>query len=547
MLKGISIHNFRGILQSDIKDFNHINVFIGEFGSGKSTVLDAIYLLKLRREGGNCLKRVMKRRTGRTPDLTSLWYSYEPDHEVAIRYALENSSYEVHLQAHPTDPTRVRLNSLADEAPADAEISWAGEFYLGTVATGSEQIFAGKIALLDNEMLRQVSDIEREVLDPMKKKPLDQKFAEMLTDVFHTSKGYEFLSASPRQQQEYRCYLALKDTRVRIDDVSDGLRNGLSILSTACMLTDTALLLEEPENSMYPRALDKLLKILIHVCRSNRVQLFVTTHRPEVLASLVEHGKELVTIFHFSRKDGEVNAAPSEWNDTRILLDIGWDVGKLAKGYEKYVIVEGDGDKLVLDESFRRLKGVIPENLWITIIPSGGIHGKFVQMLRALLSTGREIFALPDLDDKSPHERRRQIEQSVRLLSSQGYNLSPTQDDVIKISKGDINTHFRLSNILPCGDPKGLREKGFDFKSFSMDDYILETIILNPRIWNVVGITEQKLQEAKKCVNSKSALYEIVRMDTEGVKKLIQGSSLPDGLIQIVRTVAGEGGSELRD
>jgi predicted ATPase len=542
LLKGISIRNFRGILQSDITGFNQFNVFIGEFGSGKSTVLDAVYLMKLNFEKGDCLKRIMTRRTGstRTPDLTSLWYTYQPSHQISVKYAFQDSSYEVQLQTNPGDPTRVNVNTIADGGHASAQVLWNGDSYQGTIAVGKEEIPARKVVLLDDEMLRRVFDIEREILDPMKKMPLDRKFLEMLNGIFPTSEGYEFLSASPRQPQDFRCYLTLKDAKVRIDDISDGLRNGFAILSTAFMLTGTILLLEEPENNMYPKALDKLLEGLVRVCKSNRVQLFVTTHRPEVLASLVDYGKELTTIFHFSRKDGDVRAVPIEWNDTRILLEIGWDVGKLAKGYEKYVIVEGDTDKLVLDESFHKLKGVIPESLWITIVPSGGIDGKFVDVFKALLLTGKEIFALPDLDNKSSDERRKQLEQSVRQLGSQGYTISSTENGVIEVSKGDIRSDFRLENILPCGDPNGLKAKGFDFKSFSMDDYLLETILLNPQMRGDLAISDENLKESKKCRDAKSAVRYIMRLDNERIRKLIRNSSLPDGLIQIVRAITGK-------
>jgi len=334
--------------------------------------------------------------------------------------------------------------------------------------------------------------------------------------------------------------LELGDARVRIDDISDGLRNGVSILSTACLLRDTALLLEEPENNMHPKALDRLLEALVHVCKSNQTQLFVTTHRPEVLASLVEYGKEMVTIFHFSRKDGEVRVSPSQWNDTRILLDLGWDVGRLVKGYEKYVIVEGDRDKLVLDESFQKTKGVLPERLWITIIPARGLDRNFNVVLKALLPTQREIFALPDLDKKSLDDRRNQLAQLVKQLNSESYDVQEKDDVVILSGKGMTNS-LKLKNILPLGDPHGLSKRGFRFESFSMDDYLLEAILLNGKMWSTLGIVGEDVEKGKKCKNSKSVLEDIMKMNNEKIRTLVKdASSLPDGLVQIVKMIAGD-------
>jgi AAA15 family ATPase/GTPase len=41
-IQSISIQNFRGIRESELKDFADVNVFVGRNNSGKTTVLEAI-------------------------------------------------------------------------------------------------------------------------------------------------------------------------------------------------------------------------------------------------------------------------------------------------------------------------------------------------------------------------------------------------------------------------------------------------------------------------------------------------------------------------
>jgi len=534
LLRGISIHNFRGIKQFHIEGFNQINVFIGEFGSGKSTILDAVYLLRLGPEREGCLKRVLSRRTGRTPDLRSCWYGYVLEEPVEVRYELESSSYRIQLRVNPNAPDRVVLTTETNGNPVDAEVYWPLSWYTGAVAVGKEGSFAKGTTLLDAEMFRRISESESGMLGPMKERRLDEEFLRILKETFYTLEGFEFLAASPRQK-EFRCFVSFKDARVQIDDVSDGVRNGLVILSTAFMLKDTALLLEEPENHMYPKALDKLLKALVQLCKSNRLQLFVTTHRPEVLASLVEHGKELATVFHFSRENGEVRASPILWNDAKILIELGWDVGKLVKGYEKYVVVEGPRDMLVLDRCFKRLKGVSPENIWITILPSRGIDRNVVEVVKAILPTEREIFVLPDLNKKSPAERRKQIVDSLKRMSSEGYEILE-REGIVMFSKGTIRTRLKLKNILPLGDPRGLEDIRLKFESFSMDDYLLEIILQNSSIWSSLEIFEEDIARSKQCTNSKSAIN-MMRLSDEKVERLLQDCSLPKGLVEIIDTI----------
>jgi len=50
---------------------------------------------------------------------------------------------------------------------------------------------------------------------------------------------------------------------------------------------------------------------------------------------------------------------------------------------------------------------------------------------------------------------------------------------------------------------------------------------------------KKELKQGNICADSKSVLRDVMKMDVERVKKLIQGSSsLPDGLNQIVRAIA---------
>jgi len=543
LLKGISIRNFRGIRESKIDGFNQINVFIGEFGSGKSTILDAIYLLRINAD----LRRVLSRRTGRGIDLRSCWYKFAKEKEIEIDYTLDSYLYKILLKVSPEDPNQVQLFRRADDTATQRStghnmyLSWdASEIRreIGTIEIPSkEQFFPRRLTLLDAEMFRNVLDSESNILTPIREEKLDKEFLSILKDVFDTLEGFEFLRFTERLPRESRCFVSLKDAAVPIDDVSDGIRNGLIILSTAFVLKETALLLEEPENHMYPKALDRLLQKLVDLCKSNQLQLFVTTHRPEVLATLVEHGKELTTVFHFSRKNGAVRARPAPWNDTKILSEIGWDIGKLVKGYEKFVVVEGLRDKLMLDQCFRTLKKAFPENIWVAILPCRG-KDNLVEVVKAILPTEREIFLLPDLNKKTSDDRIKQLVDSLTTMRSEGYEISE-KDGVMTFSKGATKATLKLKNILPLGDRKGLEDLGLKFESFSMDDYLLEILLQNPNTWSSLEISEENIERSKQFTESKSAIS-LMRLNDEKVEKLLQECPLPKGLPEIIEAIVGK-------
>jgi AAA15 family ATPase/GTPase len=45
MFTKLEINNFRGIRKLELNDFNRINVFVGKNNVGKTTVLEALFLL----------------------------------------------------------------------------------------------------------------------------------------------------------------------------------------------------------------------------------------------------------------------------------------------------------------------------------------------------------------------------------------------------------------------------------------------------------------------------------------------------------------------
>ena len=59
IIKSLEIKNFRGIKEAHLKGFVGINIFVGKNGSGKSSLLESLYVVLTR---GEELRYIIKRR-----------------------------------------------------------------------------------------------------------------------------------------------------------------------------------------------------------------------------------------------------------------------------------------------------------------------------------------------------------------------------------------------------------------------------------------------------------------------------------------------------
>lgn len=99
MLRELYIEGYRGIKRAEIKDLAQINIFIGKNNSGKSSILEAIYLLSSAFSKSDPLERnkieyLLSRRGVGTPSWTTakelLWYNYQTENPIFISTRLDS-------------------------------------------------------------------------------------------------------------------------------------------------------------------------------------------------------------------------------------------------------------------------------------------------------------------------------------------------------------------------------------------------------------------------------------------------------------------------
>ena len=95
MLSSLEIKNFKGIREGKISGLAQVNVLVGRNNSGKSTVLDALLLMRCAFAtkdylGQDGLEQVSERKISRKRDNRELAYLLTTQEPIAIRAGLSN-------------------------------------------------------------------------------------------------------------------------------------------------------------------------------------------------------------------------------------------------------------------------------------------------------------------------------------------------------------------------------------------------------------------------------------------------------------------------
>lgn len=90
-------------------------------------------------------------------------------------------------------------------------------------------------------------------------------------------------------------YIVRNDENIPIDSMGEGITNLLGLIVDLCRVEKKLFIIEEPENDIHPKALKKLLDLIISVSTEN--QFIITTHSNIVIRHLVANvGSKLFNV-----------------------------------------------------------------------------------------------------------------------------------------------------------------------------------------------------------------------------------------------------------
>lgn len=364
MLSSITIRNFRGIKEGTIQDLSNINIFVGRNNTGKSSVLEAFTLLSTALSDNNLFQRntlaqLLNRRVKRgSASFSSLWYDYRQEKEIEFELSFSNKlNASIHYDR--SQVWKVSSPILANNYLLKHGGSGIGFFRSdGAMIAGyyqnpadlsrelsirnlsAESLFIEQALeyihncfIVDSLLVHEFPTIEEFVLRGLLRTRKDKAAIKILNGAYGTD--IEHLSYVPDESGTHSLWLMLPSKSVRVDEMGDGFRFALVIISLMLTFNMKISLIEEMENHQHAKAMKYIAKTLVNNSIENNTQLLMTTHNIELIKAFIEASEGILDklrIFHFDLKEGILEARPVKGVDAKVLGDLGLDL-RLLKEY----------------------------------------------------------------------------------------------------------------------------------------------------------------------------------------------------------------------
>lgn len=317
-LRNIKIDTFRGISNLKINDLSHINLIVGDNNCGKTSILEAIQLLRAPSDINNVL-RVSRARdsyigfskmpifdsftnmlTGEVDKLLSVSCEYEDGLKNDLKSAsisIDGSVKRVMLDINELKKeNKIAYRKLMIE-PDDNETD---EF----VGFLKSEAFAIKPIVINR--FTNVTGLAIDTKELMKIQYLSP-ISHIINPAFHSiikNEIYKDLCISIlkmfdeniddllilRTESSYRAIEYIKNKSIGLMPLStygDGIKKVLSIANAIAKAQNGVLLIDEIETAIHSKYYDKIFNFIINAAKQYNVQLFITTHNIEAVDGLL--------------------------------------------------------------------------------------------------------------------------------------------------------------------------------------------------------------------------------------------------------------------
>jgi len=312
MIRNISIENFRGFESLDISDMNRITLISGRNNVGKSSILEALFLM-MDHSSSDAFAKISGFRGSMTGGAASLWNPlfYQLDTDREIRICLKDDQHSSCLRYRKdTDYLPFSANGIPEDVVAafrlvtknsyallyfydDADYHEEGHFFLN----GTSALREIKSSLPGNELKilpttrwlnTTVTRLSDTVLNDIGNLELKGKKGDVVKILQELDPAIEDIITISIQGVS-QLYLKVAGKHIPIQYAGDGVMKLLQVCIAAMEMKDGILLIDEIETGLHYSMYGKLWAILDTISVGSNCQIIATTHSYELISAVKEN------------------------------------------------------------------------------------------------------------------------------------------------------------------------------------------------------------------------------------------------------------------
>lgn len=297
MFKTLEIKNLRGIKHAEIEGFSQINLFFGKNNCGKSTVLEALFLISGQSNPTLPLSINSMRNYSKfaEDDINIEFYNLNSENKITIAATGDENRY-LEISQIKSHSNTVELDSLRNGNSENA-----------TKRYGLKLEYSVGDSQYSSDFILQEGNLKNG------KANIDQRYKETIFSQYIPSANFqgtlneEFARIVANKQEAYILSAlqeidpSIKDIQLVGDEIlvdigaeqrlpinmtGDGLRKLLMIIVSIFRCRNGIILIDEIDNGLHFSAMKVLWKAILIATRENNVQLFATTHNIDSLKGL---------------------------------------------------------------------------------------------------------------------------------------------------------------------------------------------------------------------------------------------------------------------
>lgn len=317
--KNLKIKNFRGIKNLELNDLSQVNILLGKNNCGKSSILEAVFMLTGVNNPNLTLNIDFFRGLGHTDknDFRFIFYRLDYKNMPEIESELEEEEGFRKIKISPKESgsknsTPKKTNSLSSNDSLESVDGLLDNYNGIEISSEIKKRFTPLKKLKTSISIE--TDSNGNLVFPIKR---DEHFKDDLVAVFQNANGvnygdlYKKLEVLKIEKKINRIIDGLKliedricgmdllggnmiyidigiERLMPINLMGDGAIKFTSIISNIERARNGILLIDEIDNGLHFSVLKQIWKLILEMSKKNNVQLFITTHDKETLRYLSE-------------------------------------------------------------------------------------------------------------------------------------------------------------------------------------------------------------------------------------------------------------------